>query len=363
MNEELASKILGAMKKAYSGEQTVRWLANLNEDLPVVPKGKAQNAGSSPYAGRSVTILDKLFDDFQRYCFEFNKTISDPEFRVQCERPKPTNIKTGYKQEPVICHGHMSTAMWAMIVHAQEHCVTAFIIPIDFLLGFQREQFEPHLVMTGSDTSSGNIHWDIDGVVVRSDMLPTISKKLFSALIRVFNGEVEYTTKFQVMQPSDEVKQTAGVKHEGDVPLRPKSMDTAGGFDLLKPSVAPNLALGQAIREQQAAIQAQKNTGSNAPQPVRTTSQNQAQSAPPRGGGGSTDDHLNMSANTVHTALEVFSRVVEKELDGLMSLNMQAMQNQDIVFVQKTIKRTATLKGFKDWAANAAAEWNGACNE
>ncbi|MGK4455819.1 hypothetical protein, partial [Klebsiella pneumoniae] len=84
----------------------------------------------------------------------------------------------GYKQEPVICHGHLSSAMWAMIIHAQEHTVTAFIVPIDFLLGFQREQFEPHMIMNGSDTSSQQIHWDIDGVVVRSDMLATITKKL-----------------------------------------------------------------------------------------------------------------------------------------------------------------------------------------
>src|SRR5271168_2801523 len=158
MNEELASKILGAMKKAYTGEQTVRWLANLNEDLPVVPKGKAQSTASTPYAGHSVTIMDKLFDDFQRYCFEFNKTISDPEFRVQCERPRSANIKTGYKQEPVICQGHLSTSIWALIIHAQEHGISAYIVPIDFMLGFQRDQFEPHLIMTGSDTSSGQIH-------------------------------------------------------------------------------------------------------------------------------------------------------------------------------------------------------------
>jgi len=87
INEELAQRILGSMKKAYTGEETVRWLANMSQELPVEPIAPSKSNPKTQWLNlRAVSLLDKLFDDFQRYTFEFNKTITDPECRVNCER-------------------------------------------------------------------------------------------------------------------------------------------------------------------------------------------------------------------------------------------------------------------------------------
>src|SRR5271166_5410127 len=75
INEELAKRILSSMKKAYTGEETVRWLANMSQELPVEPAAPSKAAKTQWLSMRAVSLLDKLFDDFQRYTFEFNKTI------------------------------------------------------------------------------------------------------------------------------------------------------------------------------------------------------------------------------------------------------------------------------------------------
>lgn len=381
MNEDLAQRILGAMnKKAYTGEQTVRWLANLNEDLPVNPDKKT--AASSELSVRSITILDRLFDDFQRYCFEFNKTVTDREFRVQCERPKPVNLKMPYREEPIICQGHLSTTIWSMIVQAQESTVNVFIVPMDFLLGFhdQRNEFQPHMTMRAIKNSLGGLAWQIDGIPVQTNMLPTISKKLFAALIRVFGGESQYTDKFVMVQQA--ISTTTQ-----EMMARPAGYQDQG-FELLKPSMPPNMALGQQVRDQQAALEAAKNAAATAAAAQASHAQYaQSQHAPPappqpqqhaaapapsagmgappapRPPAGNQEEALTNSATAVQHAIDTFNRVLEREMEEMTSASVKAMQNQDIGFVQRTIKRTAALKKFRDTAAGFMGEWQAALKD
>ena len=364
MNEDLAQRILGTMKKAYTGEQTVRWLANLNEDLPVQQQAKQGKVTQSTtdLSVRSVTILDRFFDEFQRYCYEFNKTVSDPEFRVQCERPKPVNLQMPYREEPIICQGHLSTKVWSMIVQAQESTIYVYIVPIDFLLGFHadRNQYEPHMVMKAQQNSLGGLSWQIDGVAVQTSMLPTISKKLFSALIRVFNGEVEYTVKFQMVQ-------NAPAPTTAEMMARPVGYADQG-FELLKPSIRPNMSLGNAVRDQQAQIESQRNQAVHAAQPApaappaaaapAASYAQSAQSAPaaPRQAG-SPEEGLHLSTQAVHGGIAQFNQILEHELNQLTQMSMAAIQNQDMAFAQRAVARTAALKKFRDAAANFSHEW------
>ena len=198
INEELAKRILSSMKKAYTGEETVRWLANMSQELPVEPAAPTKAAKTQWLNMRAVSLLDKLFDDFQRYTFEFNKTISDPECRVQCDRPKPMHVPLGRDEEPIVCQGHLSTAVFAMILQPQEHTISAYIIPIDFLLGFNtdRARYKPYLVMD-SDGSEGTLSWTINKQPINADVLSTFTKKVFAALIRVLNGEADLEDSFE----------------------------------------------------------------------------------------------------------------------------------------------------------------------
>jgi hypothetical protein len=371
MNEDLAQRILGSMKKAYTGEQTVRWLANLNEDLPVQPaRGNKVTQSTSELSVRSVTVLDRFFDEFQRYCYEFNKTVSDPEFRVQCERAKPVNLQMPYREEPIIAQGHLSTKLWSMIVQAQESAIYVFIVPIDFLLGFhaERNNYQPHMVMTAVKNNLGGQSWQIDGVPVQTSMLPTISKKLFSALIRVFNEEADYTIKFQMVQNA------APAPSPGEIMQRPAGYEDKG-FELLKPSVRPNMSLGNAVREQQASIEAQRQSGSvgyapsapQAPHAPAAAPAPAAYSAPPAPAAprqaGSAEEALYLCTQGVQNGIEHFNHTLERELDELTKLSMLAIQNQDMVFAQRAVARTAALKKFRDAAAAFKNDWQAVCTD
>jgi hypothetical protein len=367
MNEDLASRILGSMKKAYTGEQTVRWLANLNEDLPVqAPKGPKLAQSTTDLSVRSTAVLDRFFDEFQRYCYEFNKTVSDPEFRVQCERAKPVHLKMPYREEPIIAQGHLSTKMWSMIVQAQESAIYAYIVPIDFLLGFhaERNNYEPHMFMNMVTNALGSTVWQIDGVPVQTNMLPTISKKLFSALIRVFNEEAHYTHKFQMM---------AGTAPAGPAPgeimQRPGGYEDKG-FELLKPSVRPNMNLGNAVREQQAHIESQRqsgNVGYGAPAAPLAPAPTASASAPPAARvprqAGSAEEALFLSTQGVHNGIDHFTHTLERELDELTQMSMVAIQNQDMAFAQRAVARTAALKKFRDAAINFKGDWQAVCSD
>jgi hypothetical protein len=411
MNEDLAQKILGAMKKEYSGEQTIRWLANLKEELPVqINAGKAQ-AISSDLSVRSMTILDRFFDDFQRYCFEFNKTVVELESRVQSERARPVNLKMPFTEEPVIYQGHLTTSAWSMIVEAQENAISVFFVPTDFLLGFhsKRQAFEPHMIMRSEKSQQGALYWQIDGVPVQSNMLPTISKKLFAALIRICSGETEYTVKFRI-QP--EVASTTI-----EMPARPPGFQDRG-FELLTQSIPPNMALGNAIRQQQAAIDAVSGSSANPalPQgqyrhepfnghssnstnhsnpynssnpynpphpnypsdaptltpaitPLNPSSQqgtakpSQAPVTASQQTNSSKDDRLHKLSIELNNAVGAHNQLLDIAMQELTNMSVKAMQEQDIVFVQRLIRRTAVLKRFKDSANAFLQEWQEACRE
>jgi hypothetical protein len=368
MNEDLAARILGSMKKAYTGEQTVRWLANLNEDLPVQPaKGPKLSQSTSELSVRASAVLDRFFDEFQRYCYEFNKTVTDPEFRVQCERAKPVLLQMPYREEPIIAQGHLSTKVWSMILQAQESAIYAYIVPIDFLLGFhaERNNYEPHMVMKLVTNSLGSTSWQIDGVSVQTSMLPTISKKLFSALIRVFNEEDHYTHKFIMVAGA-----APAAPAPGEIMQRPTGYEDKG-FELLKPSVRPNMNLGNAVREQQANIEAQRQSGNvgygAAPAPAApapSAPAPAAQQAPAaQRQAGSPEEALFLSTQGVHNGIDHFTHTLDRELDELTKLSMLAIQNSDMAFAQRAVARTAALKKFKDAAAAFKGDWQAVCTD
>jgi hypothetical protein len=362
MNEDLAARILGSMKKAYTGEQTVRWLANLNEDLPVqAPKGPKLAQSSTDLSVRSTAVLDRFFDEFQRYCYEFNKTVGDPDFRVQCERAKPVHLQMPYREEPIIAQGHLSTKVWSMILQAQESAIYAYIVPIDFLLGFhaERNNYEPHMTMNMVSNALGSTAWQINGTAVQTSMLPTISKKLFSALIRVFNEEDHYTHKFQMVAG----EAAAAAPAPGEIMQRPSGYEDKG-FELLKPSVRPNMNLGNAVRDQQAQIEAQRqsgNVGYGAPPAPAAAAPPPAPAAPRQAG--SAEEALVLSTQGVVNGIDHFTHTLERELDELTKLSMVAIQNQDMAFAQRAVARTAALKKFKDAAAAFKGDWQAVCSD
>jgi len=205
--DDLKKKIIGSMK-GYSGEQTSRWILNMDDDALL--KGASERlttTGEHNILNLDIRkLIDSLFDDFQRYVFEYQQTAAGSRFVLNCLRPTANEgpVAVQYGQEPILCQGHISTANWVMIVQGKAGKVCCYVVPVEFLVGFKatQNQFSPFMEVTALITKKGKTDWRIDDRSISQELLPIISKRIFGALIKVERGEAQNTDKF-VFDPSE----------------------------------------------------------------------------------------------------------------------------------------------------------------
>jgi hypothetical protein len=209
--DDLKEKILSSVSQAFTGEETNRWMVALQEESvgkaeePVVT-GSTDNKLNENMA----SVVDRLFDNFKRYAFEFNRSLEHREHVVNCERPSSMRSQADYTDmgQPIrFCIGHISTRDWALVVQAEENRVRAFITPIKFLVGFRPDQkdFEPYvelLLVRDRVGNSRQMVWTIDGQALALESIPALSRRFFGQLVKVSRGEANNTETF-VFNPHD----------------------------------------------------------------------------------------------------------------------------------------------------------------
>lgn len=209
--DDLKEKILSSVSQAFTGEETNRWMVALQEESvgkaeePVVT-GSTDNKLNENMA----SVVDRLFDNFKRYAFEFNRSLEHREHVVNCERPSSMRSQADYTDmgQPIrFCIGHISTRDWALVVQAEENRVRAFITPIKFLVGFRPDQkdFEPYvelLLVRDRVGNSRQMIWTIDGQALALESIPALSRRFFGQLVKVSRGEANNTETF-VFDPHD----------------------------------------------------------------------------------------------------------------------------------------------------------------
>jgi hypothetical protein len=209
--DDLKEKILSSVSQAFTGEETNRWMVALQEESvgkaeePVVT-GSTDNKLNENMA----SVVDRLFDNFKRYAFEFNRSLEHREHVVNCERPSSMRSQADYTDmgQPIrFCIGHISTRDWALVVQAEENRVRAFITPIKFLVSFRPDQkdFEPYvelLLVRDRVGNSRQMIWTIDGQALALESIPALSRRFFGQLVKVSRGEANNTETF-VFDPHD----------------------------------------------------------------------------------------------------------------------------------------------------------------
>lgn len=209
--DDLKEKILSSVSQAFTGEETNRWMVALQEESvgkaeePVIT-GSTDNKLNENMA----SVVDRLFDNFKRYAFEFNRSLEHREHVVNCERPSSMRSQADYTDmgQPIrFCIGHISTRDWALVVQAEENRVRAFITPIKFLVGFRPDQkdFEPYvelLLVRDRVGNSRQMIWTIDGQALALESIPALSRRFFGQLVKVSRGEANNTETF-VFDPHD----------------------------------------------------------------------------------------------------------------------------------------------------------------
>lgn len=207
--QELNDRILSSIKNNFSGEETKRWMTAIQDDKltgaeEAINQGAKENALSTSMSA----VMDKLFDNFKRYSFDFNRTQDNRDFEVTCERPASMRMTAEYMEhgKPIkFCLGHLSTKSYALVIQGEEIRVRAFVVPVEYLVGFKPHQteFTPYLDMKlMASRSMSEANWAIDGQTVALASLPALSRRLFTQLIKVSKGESNYDDKF-VFNPQE----------------------------------------------------------------------------------------------------------------------------------------------------------------
>jgi hypothetical protein len=349
-SEELRNRILGSMKKQFSGEQTSRWLANL-DDLPEKLNPEGSLAPPTQEATLPVyEMADKLFDDFQRYIYEFNKNPVGPDLMVQIERPTMLRhaVNKGFNKVPAVAQGHILTRFFAMVLKMYEHGMKAYVIPAENIVAFYGDdvEFLPFLEIDAAQSGNGTV-WKVQNEAITPQSLPLLSKRLFSALIKVATGESVYTDPFNEAAKAKSQQPAApdipGYRANEKFELRTGRTLPPGAANLPKAAQPDSLYQG-ANR-----VAATGTAGAaSAPAPAPTTS----------GGASGAMEHLIADTNRLNADILTFLNCLDEELNQLTQLGIQLLQAQDLATMQKLMNRTTLLKTARDHIATLAEELN-----
>jgi hypothetical protein len=209
--DELKEKILSSVREAFTGEETSRWMVAMQEEsVSQADEPVATASNENKLNDNMASVIDRLFDNFKRYAFEFNRSLEQRELVVNCERPSSMRSQADYVDYngPIrFCTGHISSRDWALVFLAEEHRVRGYIAPIKYLVGFRPDQrdFEPYVELLLQRDRVGNSRqmvWTINGQLLALESIPTLSRRFFGQLVKVTRGEASSSEKF-VLDPND----------------------------------------------------------------------------------------------------------------------------------------------------------------
>lgn len=179
MAGNLQKRILDSMNNSFMSPQTVAWLSNMNEDLRMTGLVNQSLDTVLDY----VVIADKIFDEFQRYAFQYNQSEPNNNFITSVRRP--TQVSSS-KYEGFVFNGQS-----AMIVTAEPKSIKlSFTLPrFVYEQAELRDQTAPFMTFVAEESAKGEI-WKLDDVALNFALLSVIAKKIFARFIRVARGEI-----------------------------------------------------------------------------------------------------------------------------------------------------------------------------
>ncbi|MCA9817099.1 MAG: hypothetical protein KC652_18440, partial [Cyanobacteria bacterium HKST-UBA01] len=196
--EILRSKLrtVKGLNENFTGEETMGWLVRMDDsalsaDETIMP-GKLLDASQMTMP----VLMDILFDSLERYSFEFNKKN---EFTVNCLRPDGFQEKVDHfnRRKFRFMRGHLSSDEYSMVFYATDSAVDVYIIPTDFLVGFDPDESDFPSFLTFKKLSvQDSSSWGIDRTKISLDEFPRVCRRLLGQIIKVTRGEAVSTDKF-----------------------------------------------------------------------------------------------------------------------------------------------------------------------
>lgn len=329
---KLGDMILGNLKPRV-GKETTKWVAGLADEAMQAAEQAARLQGvemltsssevpPKPAQVTTVAFMDYLFDCFQQYEFEYNRSAPEAELVVSLERPTMVveNYRPKFKapQTGQIFRGRLSTRSWTLLMRGHENEIEGWILPIDKLIAFagDHDPFTQFLAMERKD----NV-WTVDGIEVSWDKVRSFAKQLFAALIHVSK---------------------TGSADGLVLTLKPKKAAPGSAAAIAEQEIT------YSFEEHNPEFEGLSQTDKPAPKaaPVAPKAAPVATSAA-AGGQGQSIDH----------ACQMLVQVLTTELDKLSAAGQAAFAKQDMALVQKTFEQTNKIKALRDKVSTSVEGW------
>jgi hypothetical protein len=142
------------------------------------------------------TWMDKIFDLFLDYAYDFNPAVTGSDLEVSWDRPvlfhsisKQGKWGDGETKSWAF-KGSLATRSWSLVMRGTKEQIQGHIVPNDQVIALSSSEnyFKPYLEMMAQLDRSA-VKWTIDGIEIPSDRVGEVAQDLFGALIRVSRGE------------------------------------------------------------------------------------------------------------------------------------------------------------------------------
>src|SRR5262249_47566803 len=142
-------------------------------------------------------LLNKGFEQFEDFAYEFNQSALGTNLIVTVIRPTMKYIKVPDSEltaeyssdgRVTVHEGSISTRDWVLILRGRYDRIQVFLLPSQYHIGFGSnpetdERFPPFTELLAS-WETGELVWTLCGQPLTPDKMKPLSKELFGDLIR-----------------------------------------------------------------------------------------------------------------------------------------------------------------------------------
>lgn len=212
----------------FQGEATQKWLKNMNQCLSNAEETIVISRKDSVSELTMIEMFDHLFRLFDKYAFEYNQ--NPPVAGMTLTMVKPTGIKekvdySRMNQKTHYVHGHLTGQHFTMVLYGQDNNIGIYIIPSDFMLGFEPGQFKEYVSLVGNPENEKTT-WKVQEKEISTCDLPEFARRLISRLVTVAIGQSDPETEFKWSATEQEAKPAPVVAD--------RSFEAASAFELMK---------------------------------------------------------------------------------------------------------------------------------
>jgi hypothetical protein len=354
VQHQVSDLILGSLKPR-TGKDTNKWIADLSDSAPKdaaeAPGNQdGESAGATVAAppvakpgGKPPTIalVDQLFDFFQQYEFDFNKSAAGTDYLIAIERPTFVNESVrgafGTPDTLQAFRGRLSTRFYTLLLRSTADLIEGWVLPAEMIFGFRADDglYQPYVTILPTMGSNGEQSWKVNDTSIDSSQTRLLAKQLFGALVRHAKGEAD-----------DEESFTLSGTGTTASPAAPDSAPAAAG-NLPASDLSSFLAREEQGKTPAADLQTLPASPLSAQQSARNSAAPQAAT-----------DNAGMD-----TALTMLNTAIASELEKLTATGAQAFAKQDMVQVEHIYKKTSRVKELETELTQFLNQWRTSLQE